>query len=128
LPSNGAPIVLDFGTSAKSYFHLVQAAADKRAIARDIGFDANGNETTEAAAIIADGAMRSFDRGPAGAGLALIVESLAGGLVGAGLDVPPLAGPADTHGSFHDQWSVCLPLATRTVAPFVYTLIMLGVN
>ena len=48
--------------------------------------------------------MRSFDRGSAGAGLALIVESLAGGLIGAGIDVAERAGGVDTHGQFHSQW------------------------
>ena len=62
VPTEGAPLVLDMATSATAYFALVEAQRAGRPVPDDIGFDAAGDVTTDAGAILAGGAMRSFDR------------------------------------------------------------------
>lgn len=62
VPTEGEPLVLDMATSSTAYFALVEAQRAGRPVADDIGFDAEGNVTTDAGAILAGGAMRSFDR------------------------------------------------------------------
>lgn len=53
------------------------------AVAPGIGYDADGQPTTDPGAILNGGALRSWDGGPKGSALALLVELLTGPLVGA---------------------------------------------
>jgi LDH2 family malate/lactate/ureidoglycolate dehydrogenase len=69
-------------TAAISFFGLVEARTAGKEIAGDVAFDPQGSPTTSPDAAI-KGAIRSFDRGHKGSGLALIGEILAGPLVGA---------------------------------------------
>lgn len=62
MPTEGSPLVVDMATSATAYFALVEAQRAGRAVADDIGFDAAGAVTSDPGAILAGGAMRSFDR------------------------------------------------------------------
>jgi LDH2 family malate/lactate/ureidoglycolate dehydrogenase len=69
-------------TAAISFFGLVEARTAGRDIPCDVAFDPEGKPTVSPQEAIR-GAIRSFDRGHKGSGLALIGEILAGPLVGA---------------------------------------------
>lgn len=62
MPTEGEPLVMDMATSSTAYFALVEAQRAGRPVPDDVGFDADGRVTTDAGAILAGGAMRSFDR------------------------------------------------------------------
>jgi LDH2 family malate/lactate/ureidoglycolate dehydrogenase len=81
VPTDGEPIVLDMSSSGISWFGLVQAKTEGIRVAEGLGFDKEGNETTDPAEIMA-GAIRPFDQGVKGAGLALMVQIIGGALVG----------------------------------------------
>jgi L-2-hydroxycarboxylate dehydrogenase (NAD+) len=81
VPTDGEPIVLDMASSGISWFGLVQAKTAGIQVAEGLGFDKEGNETTDPAEIMA-GAIRPFDKGGKGAGLALMVQIIGGALVG----------------------------------------------
>jgi LDH2 family malate/lactate/ureidoglycolate dehydrogenase len=82
IPTGDDPLVLDMSTAATSYFGLVEAVTAGRDIPGDMAYDAAGQPTTSPAEAM-KGAIRSFDRGYKGSGLAMIGEILAGPLVGA---------------------------------------------
>lgn len=80
VPTANEPIILDMASPAISFFGLVQAKTKGVRVAKGIGYDKEGNETTDPAAIM-DGAIRPFDRGFKSAGLALMVQIIGGALV-----------------------------------------------
>ena len=82
IPAKPGPIVLDMSTAAMAFYGLVEAQTAGRSIPEDVAYDPDGTPTTDPALAI-KGAIRSFDRGYKGAGLAMIIEILAGPLVGA---------------------------------------------
>ncbi len=82
IPAKPGPIVLDMSTAAMAFYGLVEAQTAGKSIPDDVAYDPDGSLTTDPALAI-KGAIRSFDRGYKGAGLALIIEILAGPLVGA---------------------------------------------
>jgi LDH2 family malate/lactate/ureidoglycolate dehydrogenase len=82
IPTRKEPIVLDMSSSAISFFGLVEAKTKGTKVGKNIGYDSKGNETTDPAKIM-KGAIKPFDRGFKGAGLALIVQIIGGALVGA---------------------------------------------
>jgi len=81
VPTEGEPIVLDMSSSGISYFGLIQAKTQGVQVAEGLGYDKEGNETTDPSEIM-EGAIRPFDRGVKGAGLALMVQIIGGALVG----------------------------------------------
>ena len=81
IPTEGDPIVLDMSSSGISYYGLVEAKTRGDQVADGLGYDKDGKETTDPAAIM-EGAIRPFDQGVKGAGLALIVQIIGGALVG----------------------------------------------
>lgn len=81
VPTEGEPIVLDMSSSGISYYGLVEAKTRGGQVAEGLGYDKDGNETTDPAEIMA-GAIRPFDQGVKGAGLALMVQIIGGALVG----------------------------------------------
>lgn len=81
IPTSDNPLLVDFSTSEMAYFGLVEANIAKREVPLGIGFDAEGNETTNPLAIM-NGAIKAF-AGNKGSGLALAVQILAGPLLGA---------------------------------------------
>ncbi|MRR33484.1 hypothetical protein EG829_02140 [bacterium] len=82
IPAEPDPIVLDMSTAAISFYGLVEADTAGAEIPGDAAYDAEGRPTTSPREAIR-GAIRSFDRGHKGSGLALLGEILAGPLVGA---------------------------------------------
>lgn len=81
VPTENEPIVLDMSSSGISYFGLVEAKTQGVQVAEGLGYDKEGNETINPAEIM-EGAIRPFDKGFKGAGLALMVQILGGALVG----------------------------------------------
>ena len=81
VPTDNDPIILDMSSSGISYYGLVEAKTQGVQVAEGLGYDREGNETTDPAEIMA-GAIRPFDRGFKGAGLALMVQIIGGVLVG----------------------------------------------
>jgi len=82
IPTKDEPIVLDMSSSAISFFGLVEAKTKGIQVNENIGYDKEGNETTDPAKIM-EGSIKPFDRGFKGAGLALMVQIIGGALVGA---------------------------------------------
>jgi LDH2 family malate/lactate/ureidoglycolate dehydrogenase len=81
VPTDNEPIVLDMSSSGISYYGLVEAKTQGVQVADGLGYDKHGNETANPAEIM-EGAIRPFDRGFKGAGLALMVQIIGGALVG----------------------------------------------
>lgn len=81
IPTEGEPIVLDMSSSAISYFGLLQAKTQGVQVAEGLGYDKDGRATTDPGEIM-EGAIRPFDKGFKGAGLALMVQIIGGALVG----------------------------------------------
>jgi LDH2 family malate/lactate/ureidoglycolate dehydrogenase len=81
-PSDDGPVVFDMATTAMTMFGLIMADSDGRSVGPDIGLDHDGRPTTDPGEIIR-GSLRAFDRSYKGSGLGMVVEMLAGPLVGA---------------------------------------------
>lgn len=94
IPNGKDPIVLDMATAAMAYYGLVEAETAGREIPDDIAYDSAGHKTTSPSEAIR-GAIRSFDRGYKGSALAMMVEILAGPLVGASF-----SGQVDSKGNW----------------------------
>ena len=77
---DGPPFVFDFATSAVARGEIELHRRAGKPVPDDWGYDANGEPTTDAAAVLA-GAMRTFG-GHKGSALAAMVELLAGPLIG----------------------------------------------
>jgi len=82
IPTRNEPIVLDMATAAMAYYGLVEAQTAGEQVAEGIGYDSEGNETTDPEKIM-DGATKPFDKGFKGYGLAFMVQIIGGALVGA---------------------------------------------
>jgi LDH2 family malate/lactate/ureidoglycolate dehydrogenase len=82
IPAEPDPVVLDMSTAAISFYGLVEAETAGRDIPDDVAWNTEGMPANSPGEAI-KGAIRSFDRGHKGSGLALIGEILAGPLVGA---------------------------------------------
>ncbi len=76
----GHPFVFDFATSAVARGEIELHRRAGKPLPEDWGYDANGQSTTDAEAVLA-GAMRTFG-GHKGSALAAMVELLAGPLIG----------------------------------------------
>jgi len=81
IPTEHDPIVLDMSSSGISYFGLLEAQTQGVQVAKGLGYDKEGNDTTDPAEIM-EGAIRPFDKGVKSSGLALIVQIIGGALVG----------------------------------------------
>ena len=81
VPTAHEPIVLDMSSSGISFFGLVEARTQGVQVAAGLGYDKDGNKTTDPAEIM-EGAIRPFDKGVKGSGLALMVQIIGGALVG----------------------------------------------
>jgi L-2-hydroxycarboxylate dehydrogenase (NAD+) len=83
VPAETQPLVYDITTSAMAYFGVVEAATAGRSLPLGIAYDKAGNATTDPAAVLADGALESFDGSHKGSGLSIMIQVLAGPLMGA---------------------------------------------
>ena len=81
-PTEEYPIVFDMAASAITWYGLVRAKALGQKLPDNVAVDKNGNITTDPQAAM-DGAIMPFDHSYKGSGLAMVVELLAGPLVGA---------------------------------------------
>lgn len=82
IPTQKDPMVLDMATAAMPWFGLVEAKTAGRSIPEGIAYDAEGNLTTDPVKALG-GALRTFDKGYKSFGLSVMVQILAGPLVGA---------------------------------------------
>jgi delta1-piperideine-2-carboxylate reductase len=80
--ASGPPIVFDLASSSMSHGDVQVAAKEGRLLAADTGVDRNGKPTGSPHAILNGGAISTFG-GHKGASIALMVEVLCAGLVGA---------------------------------------------
>ena len=79
IPTEDEPIILDMSTSAMAYYGLIESKTAGKQVPEGIGYDSEGNETTDPAEIMS-GALKAFG-GHKGSGLALVVQILAGAFV-----------------------------------------------
>ncbi len=98
VPTDAGPLLLDMGTSAVTWFGLIQSERLGESIPDDLAFDAAGNATTDPGEALR-GAIRAFG-GAKGSGLALLIEILTG----------PLAGGAIVGEEFHQSGNVIVTL------------------
>ena len=80
-PTNDEPVVFDLATSAMTFYGLVLAHAKGEAIPENMAIDKEGNPTLNPEEAM-NGALLSFDRSYKGSSLALMIEVLAGPLIG----------------------------------------------
>lgn len=83
IPAEKGPVVMDMATAAYAWFGLLEAKTAGRPIPGDVALNAQGQPTTDPNEVLSGGAIRVFDRSHKGSNLALMVELLAGPLVGA---------------------------------------------
>lgn len=92
VPTTTEPLVLDMATAAMPNYGLIEAKTAGKALPEGIAYDEEGNLTTDPAKVLAKGALRTFDKGHKGTGLAMMIQILTGPLVGASFtgigDVP----------------------------------------
>ena len=80
-PTSKSPVVFDCATAAMAYFGVVEAKLKGEPLPIGVAFDRNGNPTTDAARAL-DGSVTTFGA-HRGYGLSLLVQLLAGPMVGA---------------------------------------------
>lgn len=83
VPSADKPLVLDMATAAMAYYGVVEANTAGEQLPEGIAYDKAGSPTTEPAKVIDGGALRTFDKGHKSSHLSMMVQVLAGPLVGA---------------------------------------------
>lgn len=77
------PLVFDMSTAAIAWFGLIAARNQGEPIGEGLAYDGDGQPTTDPSAALS-GAIKAFG-GHKGSGLALIIEILAGPLIGGGI-------------------------------------------
>lgn len=82
-PYTGGEVVFDNATAAMAYFGIVEAKLKGEPIPAGIGYDKDGNPTTDATAVL-DGSIGTF-AGHKGFGLSLLVQLLGSAFALAGL-------------------------------------------
>ena len=75
-PYNGGEVVFDNATAAMAFFGIVEAKLKGEALPEGIGYDKDGNPSTDAAAVL-DGSVATF-AAHKGFGLSLLVQLLGG--------------------------------------------------
>jgi LDH2 family malate/lactate/ureidoglycolate dehydrogenase len=80
-PTNSSSVVFDTATAAMAYFGVVEAKLKGEPLPEGVGFDGEGNPTTDAAKAL-DGSVSTF-AGHKGFGLSLLVQLLGGPFVDA---------------------------------------------
>jgi len=86
IPAEPNPFIFDMGTTAISWGSMLKAQATNQSLPENVAVDKQGRLTTDPHKV---NSLLSFDNSYKGSGLAMIVEILAGVLVGAGfIDMP----------------------------------------
>jgi LDH2 family malate/lactate/ureidoglycolate dehydrogenase len=80
-PTNNGSVVFDTATAAMAYFGVVEAKLKGEPLPEGVGFDSDGNPTTEAAKVL-EGSVSTF-AAHKGFGLSLLVQLLGGPFVDA---------------------------------------------
>lgn len=83
-PTNGEPVTFDMATSAIAWYGLVLAAAEGKEVDPTAVIDAMGKPTSDPELVMKEGMVLPFDRGYKGSSIGMLVELLAGPLVGGG--------------------------------------------
>ena len=83
IPNKNDVVVLDMATAAMAYFGVIEASTAGKSLPENIAYDKDGNLTTDPSKVLDGGALRTFDKGPKGSGLSMIVQILTGPLIGA---------------------------------------------
>ncbi|GFR53198.1 hypothetical protein Agub_g15947 [Astrephomene gubernaculifera] len=83
IPAQDGAVTMDMATAAFAWFGLLEAKAAGRPIPPDVAMNAAGQPTSDPNEVLQGGAIRVFDKSYKGSNLALMVELLAGPLVGA---------------------------------------------
>ena len=94
-PYNGGEVVFDNATAAMAFFGIVEAKLKGEALPEGIGFDKDGNPSTDAAAVL-DGSVATF-AAHKGFGLSLLVQLLGGPF---SMAATPGVNEADGAGTF----------------------------
>jgi LDH2 family malate/lactate/ureidoglycolate dehydrogenase len=81
-PTTDEPITFDAAMSAMTFYGLVVAKSKGEQIPSGVATDINGNPTTDPAAVIDGGAINPFGNSYKASGLAMLVELLAGPMIG----------------------------------------------
>lgn len=81
IPTSSDPVLFDMTTSSMAYYGLIEAKTAGTNVPEGVGYDKDGNPTTNPVEIMG-GALKTM-AGHKGSGLALLVQTLAGSLVGA---------------------------------------------
>lgn len=89
-PSTGIPVIWDITTSSLTQAQVLLARRLGRPLAEGLGYDADGQPTTDPAAVLSGGAMTAWG-GHRGSGLAMSVQMLS-----------MMAGQANAHGPWGD--------------------------
>lgn len=79
-PTNDKTIVFDTATAAMAYFGVVEAKLNGVSLPEGVGYDAQGEATSNASEVLDGGSVSAFAKHK-GSGLALLVQLLAGPLV-----------------------------------------------
>ena len=79
--ADGPPVVWDMATSQKAQGEVLKARIEGKSVPEGVGLDAQGEPTTDPAAILDGGALLPFG-GAKGANIAFLVEVLAAALTG----------------------------------------------
>lgn len=89
---NGPPMVWDQASSMMAHGEVMLAARHGKQLPEGAGFDSAGRPTTDADAVLADGALGPFG-GHKGSAIALMVELMGGALTGGDLGFEDRSGP-----------------------------------
>lgn len=81
VPTNNEPILLDMSTAALTWGDLVKYDNESKSLPEGLAFDGEGNPTTDPKKAM-DGWVTTFDKSYKSSGLALMIQILAGPLVG----------------------------------------------
>lgn len=83
IPTSGEPLIFDMGTSAISYGEVIRRKIVGEDLPEGVAINKEGDPTTKPEEAMS-GAFLTFDNGYKGAGLAMMVEIMAGALLGSG--------------------------------------------
>ena len=108
VPSVKGPVTMDMATAAYAWFGVLEAKTAGRQLPHGVAQNAAGEITTDPSEVLSGGAIRVFDGSHKGSNLALMVELLAG----------PLVGAAVTDKLKEKNWGECArPRAARCPLP-----------